>query len=129
MSFRLDVSSKPTRRGSGSTRRSMDRDFVPTLDFALHSELEGLALERPWPKTDPARALEYFQDFFVARRLKLREMTPGAVAFDSVRTLHEGTATYSGVKMAMLVRDAGPGREATGKGTPSPMPSRRRGPS
>ena len=95
-----------------------DRDFVPTLNFALNSELEGEALQKAFEEKNDIKALEYFQDFFVARQLKLKEMSQGSVTVDSNRTLHEGTATYSDVKMAMLIREADIDRKAAGKNDP-----------
>lgn len=95
-----------------------DPDFVATLNFSLYSELEGEALEKAVGEKDTARALEYFKDFFVARGLKLKEMTEGTVAIDVGRTTTEGTATYSNLRMAMLVRESGLDRKAAGKADP-----------
>jgi hypothetical protein len=107
----LEADKKGIHRNPGA----MDKDFIASLSFALHSELEGEALQKALDEKDDAKALEYFKDFFVARGLKLKEMAPTAAAFDSVRTLHEGTATYSDIKAAMLIRNAGLDRRASGE--------------
>lgn len=101
-------------KGLGKNPGMPNRDFVATPDFSLHSEIEGEALLKAFSETNDAKALEYFKDFLVARDLKLKGMSAGAAASDSGNTLIEGSATYSGFKMAMLVQEAGLNRKAVG---------------
>ncbi len=95
-----------------------DRDFSATLDYAVNSELQAEALLKALAEKDRTRALQYLKEFFTARELMLREMSEGAAACDIQRTTSEGTATFSNVMTAMLIREAGLDRAAAGKSDP-----------
>ncbi len=95
-----------------------DRDFAATLNYAVNSELQGEALLKALAEKDRARSLEYLKDFFTVREQMLGEMSEGAAACDIQRTTSEGTATYSNIRTAMLIREAGLDRAAAGKNDP-----------
>jgi hypothetical protein len=58
--------------------KKMQRDveYVPDLNFAEYSEIEGTALEKAFKETDYKKTVEYLKDFFVSREMK----TPRAKA-------------------------------------------------
>jgi hypothetical protein len=99
--------------GSGKNRGLPDRNYSPTVDFSLYSEIEGEALIRALGESCNDRSLESFKDFLVAREIKLRELPAGAAVFDSINTMIEGTAMYSGIKMALLIQGAGLDKRAS----------------
>ncbi len=82
-----------------------DRNFASNAEYATYSNVEGLALLAAFKEKDRKKALEDLQDYSVARELKHKFMTPGAIAFETNTTVSEGTASYSDAKMAMLIRD------------------------
>jgi hypothetical protein len=82
-----------------------DRDFEVNPEYSTYSNIEGLALLDAFKERNKKEALEAFKDYSVARELKHKFMTPGAIAFESNTTLMEGTASYSDAKMAILIRD------------------------
>lgn len=84
----------------------MSFNFIPTLSYATYSEIEGEALIRSFNEANDSKAFELFKEFWVARELKLKEMAGDSAAADAGITMREGTATYSGFKMAALIRDA-----------------------
>jgi hypothetical protein len=83
------------------------RRFDVTAEYAAWSHIEGLALRRAYVESQDAAALEFLEDFVVARGIKRSLMSPGAAAAEARISLVEGTPTYVSLKMAMLLRDAG----------------------
>lgn len=97
-----DVSKvEKTRKPEGEE----DRDFQVNPEYSTYSNIEGQALLNAFKEKDKKKALESFKDYSVARELKHKSMTPGAIAFETNTTVMEGTASYSDAKMAMLIRD------------------------
>jgi hypothetical protein len=81
------------------------RDFRVTADYAAYSHVEGLALKKAFEEKDQAEALEYFEDFCVARESKQATMPPEAVAGERFISVIEGTPSFCSLKMAMILRD------------------------
>lgn len=108
-------------KGLGRNRGIPDRNYSPTLDFSLYSEIEGEALIKALNESSDDKSLGYFKDFLVAREVKLKELPAGAAYFDSINTMIEGTATYSAIKMALLIQGAGLDKKSAGE--PGPIPA------
>ena len=83
------------------------RRFDVTAEYAAWSHIEGLALRRAYVESQDAAALEFLEDFVVARGIKRSLMPPGTAAAEARISLVEGTPTYVSLKTAMLLRDAG----------------------
>lgn len=103
-------------KGEGDANE--DRFFTANAEYATYSNIEGLALLGAYKEKDKKKALEYFKDYSVAREIKHKFMTKGAIAFETNTTVSEGTATYSEVKTALLIRDKRYTPRITGKDDP-----------
>ncbi len=79
--------------------------YNPDTNYALYSEIEGLALDRAFHETDDHLAKEYLRDFITARRLKRRSMTDDQQQRESSVDLKEGTAVYSEVRALEVLQD------------------------
>jgi len=79
--------------------------FKVNTEYATYSNIEGLALRDAFNEKDHHRALESLKDYIVAREIKQTFMPPGAAAAEQSVAFSEGTASYSNVKMAMLLKD------------------------
>jgi hypothetical protein len=64
-------------------------------NYALYSEIEGLALEKAYTEQDESAAKEALKDFLAARRMKRMSMTELEQNQESEDDLMEGTAVYS----------------------------------
>jgi len=64
-------------------------------NYALYSEVEGLALEKAYTERDESAAKETLKDFLAARRMKRTSMTELERNQESEDDLMEGTAVYS----------------------------------
>jgi hypothetical protein len=93
-------------RPEGLNDAKSDRNFTVDLSYAKWSSVEGRALMAALEAPTGREARERLKDYLVARRIKQRSMPAGAVAFENVTALLEGTALYSNTKMPTLVRDA-----------------------
>jgi hypothetical protein len=80
-------------------------NFKVNTEYATYSNIEGLALLDAFNEKDRHRALESLKDYIVAREIKQTFMPPGAAAAEQSAAAAEGTASYSNVKMAMLLKD------------------------
>lgn len=87
--------------------RDMNKEFDSNLEYSVFAEIEGCALLSAFHESNNSKALEYLKDSLVAREIRQRAMTPGAVVADIYRTRDEGTATYANIRLAMLLKDAG----------------------
>jgi hypothetical protein len=77
-------------------------------DYAVWSEVEGLALEKALLAPDAAEARARAADFLAARRLKqAASMTPLEANQESEDDLMEGTATYSTTRTLELMKEGG----------------------
>jgi hypothetical protein len=81
--------------------------FNPDADYATWSQIEGMALERAYRETDPARARERIKDFVTARALKRKSMTPDQQGEESADDVREGTATYVMLRALEVIRAGG----------------------
>ncbi len=73
--------------------------FNPDANYALYSEVEGLALERAYLEQDAAKAKAHLLDFLAARRLKRTSMEPEERNQESEEEMMEGTATYAEARL------------------------------
>jgi hypothetical protein len=80
-------------------------EFKVNTQYAAYSNIEGLALLDAFNEKDPDKALESLKDYIVAREIKQTFMPPGAAAAEQAVAVAEGTASYSNVKMAMLLKN------------------------
>jgi hypothetical protein len=80
-------------------------NFNVNTQYAAYSNIEGLALLGAFNEKDPNKAFESLKDYIVAREIKQTFMPPGAAAAEQAVAVSEGTASYSNVKMAMLLKD------------------------
>jgi hypothetical protein len=76
-------------------------------DYAVWSNVEGIALERAYAETDNAAARERVKDFLVARSLKRRSMTELQQKQESSDDVLEGTANYAMVRALEAIRAGG----------------------
>ncbi len=76
----------------------------PVADYAVYSELEGIALEKAYLAADPAAAREFLLDFLAARDLKRKTMTGREANQESEEELLEGTATFSEARVLEQLR-------------------------
>lgn len=81
--------------------------FNPDADYATWSQIEGMALERAYRETDPARARERIKDFVTARALKRQSMTPDQQGEESADDVREETATDVMLRALEVVRAGG----------------------
>ncbi|UCH92580.1 MAG: hypothetical protein JSV88_20100 [Candidatus Aminicenantes bacterium] len=79
--------------------------FKVNTEYATYSNIEGLALLNAYNEKDHAGALEFLKDYLVAREIKQTFMPPGSAAAEQFTAVSEGTASYSNIKMAMILRD------------------------
>jgi hypothetical protein len=79
--------------------------FKVNTEYATYSNIEGLALKDAFNEKDHNRALESLEDYIVAREIKQTFMPPGAATAEQSVAFAEGTASYSNIKMAMLLKD------------------------
>jgi hypothetical protein len=89
-----------------STYRSRHGNLQYNTDenYATYAEIEGLALEHSYLEADDATAREYLKDFLIARGLKRRSMTELEQLQESEEDVSEGTATYSELMAATLIK-------------------------
>lgn len=72
--------------------------YNPDANYALYSEIEGLALQKAYMEKDPEKAKEFLEDFIVARELKRKSMTDMQQKQEASDDVREGTAVYSEVR-------------------------------
>ncbi len=77
------------------------------LDYAVWSNVEGLALDRAYAETAAGAATERLKDFLVARALKRRSMTELQQRQESSDDAMEGTATYAMVRALEVIKAGG----------------------
>lgn len=77
--------------------------FNPDTDYAVYSEIEGLALEKAYLAKDNKTAGLYVRDFLVARRLKRENMSREHRDCEAADEVREGTAVYSEVRTLELL--------------------------
>ncbi len=93
---------KVPRRPYGNPR------FNPDLNYALYSEIEGLALLRAYQAGDAATAAEYLKDFLAARHRKRAGSLPGSLPNqESWEEFSEGTATYAELRTLEILNAGG----------------------
>jgi hypothetical protein len=76
----------------------------PVADYAVYSELEGIALEKAYKAEDPKAAREFLFDFLAARDLKRKTMTGMEANQESEEELLEGTAFFSEARVLEQLR-------------------------
>ena len=81
-------------------------NFKVNIPYAVYSNIEGLALWEAYANKDQNKALEALQEYQAARDIKEKAMPPAAVPIEKMVRFSEGTASYSNIKMAMLIRDS-----------------------
>jgi hypothetical protein len=81
--------------------------FNADAEYATWSQIEGMALERAYRETDPAKAKERLRDFVTARALKRKAMTPTQQGEESADDVREGTATYVMLRALEIVEAGG----------------------
>lgn len=81
--------------------------YNPDTNYALWSQVEGLALERAYREPDSAKARERLKDFVVARALKRASMTADQQSEESADDVREGTATYVMLRALEIVKAGG----------------------
>jgi len=80
-------------------------DYSPNAEYAAYNAIEGMALLKALEEKDSERAIEYFKDYAAAHELKKPFIPNDALAGEEMVTTSEGTATYSNIKTAILIRD------------------------
>jgi hypothetical protein len=80
--------------------------FTVDLNYAKWSSVEGRALLGAYDAKDTKSVREYLEDYLAARHEKQKDMPPAIIAVEQGRQNPEGTANYSNLKMAMVIRDA-----------------------
>lgn len=73
-------------------------------NYATYAEVEGLALERAYLEANDSLAKEYLKDCLVASQLKRRSMNETERLQESDEEVSEGTATYSELMTATLLK-------------------------
>ncbi len=79
-------------------------DFNPDANYAIWSEVEGLALEKAYLEPENAKAKAYLLDFLAARRLKRKSMTTLEGNQESEDECMEGTAVYAKARALECLR-------------------------
>ena len=64
-------------------------------NYAIYSEIEGIALEKAYLESAADKAKDYMKDFLAARMLKRRSLTEAEQNQESEDDLMEGTAVYA----------------------------------
>ena len=64
-------------------------------NYAIFSEIEGVALEKAYLEPDKQKAAEFLKDFIVARELKRKSMDNEQASQESGEDFMEGTAVYA----------------------------------
>jgi hypothetical protein len=78
------------------------------VNYAVYSEIEGLALGRAYAESDAGRAREYLRDFLAARRKKRAgSMTAQQGNQENFDEFNEGTATYSELRAFEVIKGGG----------------------
>ena len=82
--------------------------FNADAEYALYSEIEGLALHRAYLEPDPEKAKLLLKEFLVARAVK-RAATMSELQGNQESTdeFNEGTATYAEVRTLEALKSAG----------------------
>lgn len=78
--------------------------YNPDANYALYSEIEGLALQKAYMEEDSEKAKEFLKDFILARELKRQSMTDMQQKQESSDDVREGTAVYSEVMALKSIR-------------------------
>jgi len=76
-------------RNFGNLRYNTD------ANYAIYSEIEGLALEKAYLEPDDRKAKEFLKDFITARELKRKSMNNEQASRESDEDFMEGTAVYA----------------------------------
>lgn len=76
-------------RNYGNLRYNTD------ANYAVYSEIEGLALENAYLEPDDRKAKEFLKDFITARELKRKSMNNEQASRESDEDFMEGTAVYA----------------------------------
>jgi hypothetical protein len=79
--------------------------FNPDTEYAVYSEIEGLALNKAYHESNEAKAREYLKDFLMARELKRKGMTEDFQNEESSDEVREGTAVYSEVRTLEILKN------------------------
>ena len=82
--------------------------FNADAEYALYSEIEGMALHRAYLEPDPEKAALLLKEFLVARTLK-RTATMSELQRNQESTdeFNEGTATYAEVRTLEVLKSGG----------------------
>jgi hypothetical protein len=80
-------------------------NYNPDENYALYSEIEGLALKNAYAENDPEKAKEFLKDFILARQIKRQSMTDMQQKEESSDDVREGTAVYSEVMALKSIQE------------------------
>ncbi|MEW5901744.1 MAG: hypothetical protein AB1715_09810, partial [Acidobacteriota bacterium] len=76
----------------------------PDANYAIYSEIEGMALEKAFLAKDEGQARDSLKDFLVAREFKRESMTEVEQNQESEDELMEGTAVYAEARALELIK-------------------------
>lgn len=82
-------------------------ELVPTAEGAAYAEIEGRCLMKALSEGDPAAMRRHLADWLAAYDARRAKMDAAFVASETLTTAHEGTATYSNLRMAQIVIERG----------------------
>ncbi len=83
------------------------KNFNVSAEYAAYSEIEGRALLAAWKEKDKKKAIGYIRDYLAARRTKQGSMSFGAIRYEEMISIEEGTAVYAETMLARLVGEKG----------------------
>lgn len=117
------------QRGHIKNRVYGNLQYNADAEYALYSEIEGLALHRAYLEPDAEKAKLLIKDFLVARQLK-RAATMSELQGNQESTdeFNEGTATYAEVRTLEALKAAGYTPGLTGQEDPAYLGFRDTGP-
>jgi len=93
-------------------------ELVPTAEGAAYAEIEGRCLVKALSESDPAVMRRYLADWLAAHDARRAKMDAALVASETLTTMHEGTATYSNLRMAQIIVERGEAHPARPGGDP-----------
>jgi hypothetical protein len=79
-------------------------DLNPDLNFALYSEIEGLALIGAFEQNSMEGSMPFMKDFCIARNYKYRSMNPDEMNQSRSDEFREGEAQYSEVTILQCLK-------------------------
>ena len=82
--------------------------YNPDAEYALYSEIEGLALHRAYQEPNARKSKQLIKEFLVARALKrAASMSDSQANQESSDEFIEGTATYAEIRTLEVLKSAG----------------------